>query len=90
MRAPKRFLYFLLLMTIALHATTKISSQDLAKKLHLVAGKKAIIQWERIFKSARKMKRYGIDKLSKEEQQVLKKYLLDHAADSDHPTVAGM
>jgi len=36
------------------------------------------------------MKKYGIDKLSKTQQIQLKKYLLDHAADSDHPTVAGM
>jgi len=62
----------------------------IAKELHLVAGKKAIIQWERVFKSERKMKKYGIDKLSKTQQIQLKKYLLDHAADSDHPTVAGM
>jgi len=70
----------------SLHA----SAEDIAKKLHLVAGKKAIIQWERVFKSDRKMKKYGIDKLSEDEQKILKKYLLDHAADSDHPTVAGM
>ncbi len=88
--ALKRVLCLLFFMSIVSYAGTNISPQNLAKKLHLVAGKKAIIQWERIFKSKRKMKRYGIDKLSKEEQKVLKKYLLDHAADSDHPTVAGM
>jgi len=66
------------------------SAIDIAKRLHLVAGKKAIIQWERIFKSERKMKKYGIDKLTPTEREALKQYLLDHAADSDHPTVAGM
>ncbi len=88
MQISKIFLFFTTLMvsTLILHA----SPQEIAKKLHLVAGKKAIIQWERVFKSDRKMKRYGIDTLSKEEAKSLKNYLLDHAADSDHPTVAGM
>jgi len=66
------------------------SSKDIAKELNLIPGKKAIIQWERVFKSERKMKKYGIDKLTKLEQKELKEYLLNHAADSDHPTVAGM
>jgi len=79
-------IFIIVISSISLHA----SALDIAKKLHLVAGKKAIIQWERVFKSDRKMKKYGIDKLSKKEQELLKNYLLDHAADSDHPTVAGM
>lgn len=66
------------------------SSNQLASELQLIPGKKAIIQWERVFKSERKMKKYGIDKLSKDQQVGLEKYLLAHAADSDHPTVAGM
>ncbi len=89
MRISKALLFFFALSvsTLTLYAS---APQDLAKKLHLIAGKKAIIQWERVFKSNRKMKKYGIDKLSKEEKVSLKNYLLDHAADSDHPTVAGM
>ena len=81
----------ILFITYLLCGTFAYASPALiAKELHLVAGKKAIIQWERVFKSKRKMKKYGIDKLSKTQQIELKKYLLDHAADSDHPTVAGM
>ena len=89
MRIPKVFLYFITLSApvLTLYA---ISPQEIAKKLHLIAGRKAIIQWERIFKSDRKMKKYGVDKLSEKEKTALKNYLLDHAADSDHPTVAGM
>ncbi len=80
----------LLIMYLMFGTSIYASSEQIAKELHLVAGKKAIIQWERVFKSKRKMKKYGIDKLSKAQQTQLKKYLLDHAADSDHPTVAGM
>jgi hypothetical protein len=61
----------------------------IANELGLRAGSKAIIQWERIFKSPRKRKRFKIDQLSKEEQEALKEYLIRHAIDSDHPTVAG-
>jgi len=46
-------------------------------------------QWERIFKSDRKMKRYGIDGLSDEDKKMLKKYLIGHSADSDAPELAG-
>jgi len=62
----------------------------IAKKLGLSASSKAIIQWERVFKKKRKMKRYGIDKLSPAEQKALKDYLISHAADSDAPEAAGM
>ena len=36
------------------------------------------------------MKKYGIDKLSSEDKDALKAYLVDHAADSDSPEAAGM
>jgi len=64
--------------------------REIAKKLGLSASSKAIIQWERIFKKKRKMKKYGIDKLSDEEKAALKEYLISHAADSDAPEAAGM
>ena len=86
MYKKRLFMIYCMFSLLSLHA----SGVDIAKRLHLVAGKKAIVQWERIFKNERKMKRYGIDKLSPEERKLLKQYLLDHAADSDHPTVAGM
>jgi len=65
-------------------------AQALAKKLHLSAGSKAIVQWERIFQSERKMKRYHIDSLSPEDREILKEYLINHAIDSDKPTIAGI
>jgi hypothetical protein len=66
------------------------TGESLAKEMNLMAGYKAIIQWERIFKSKKKMKRYKIDKLSSDERNCLKEYLIKHAIDSDHPTVAGV
>jgi len=65
------------------------SGEDIAKKLSILPASKAIKQWERVFKSNRKMKKYGIDKLSKEEKKMLEKYLIEHAADSDAPEFAG-
>jgi hypothetical protein len=62
---------------------------NLAKSLHLSAGSKAIIQWERVFKSSRKMKKYKIDTLSQKKKNMLKAYLINHAIDSDQPTIAG-
>jgi len=63
---------------------------NLAKSLHLSAGSKAIVQWERIFNSPKKMKRYKIDTLSQKDRKILEKYLIDHAIDSDQPTIAGI
>lgn len=66
----------------------KISA--LAKKLNLFAGTKASIQWERIFSSKRRMQQYQIDELSAEKQFQLKKFLINHAADSEQPIVPGL
>jgi len=65
-------------------------AKTLVDKLSLSAGSKAIKQWERIFTSARKMKRYKIDKLNPKDKEILKEYLIKHAIDSDQPTVAGI
>ena len=62
----------------------------LAQKLGLSASSKASTQWNRVFKKARKMKKYGIDKLSDADKTTLKTYLVNHAADSDAPEAAGM
>lgn len=64
-------------------------SCKIADDLNLSAASKASIQWERVFKSDYKMKKYKIDTLSKEQQERLKEYLISHAIDSDRPTVAG-
>ena len=60
-----------------------------AKKLGLEASSKASKQWERVFSNPEKLKEIGADKLSPSDQSELKKYLVDHAADSDHPSVPG-
>lgn len=63
---------------------------EIAKELEINAGSKAIRQWERIFKKRSRWKRFGIDKLSDAERDLLKEYLLSHAADSDRPAAAGI
>jgi hypothetical protein len=65
------------------------TGQQLAGELKLDPSSKAIKQWERIFGAEDKLKSMGVDKLSAAEKNDLKKYLIDHAADSDKPTVAG-
>ena len=87
MQSIKRFILLLFIVT-SLQANTQMIV--LAKSLNLSAGSKAIVQWERVFKSERKMKRYNIDKLSDTEQDALKEYLIQHAIDSDQPTIAGV
>ena len=61
----------------------------LAGELGLNAGTKVTKQWERIFKSAKKMKKRGIDKLSSGDQATLKEYLINNAGDSDAAESAG-
>jgi hypothetical protein len=84
----KKFVMFFIFIPILYANDIQISS--LAKSLHLSAGSKAIIQWERIFQSERKMKRYKINKLNKNQKEALEKYLINHAIDSDQPTIAGV
>lgn len=64
--------------------------KEIAVSLGLNASSKAIKQWEKVFKKERKMIKLGIDKLSDADKVALKKYLIDHAADSDHPEAAGL
>ena len=88
----KRLLFLVFIVNIFLVASlnaNSVSGKEIAQKLHLNAGYKAIAQWERVFSSPRKMKRYKIDTLSENERKILKEYLISHAIDSDHPTVAG-
>ncbi|WP_373072313.1 hypothetical protein [Sulfurimonas sp.] len=63
---------------------------DLAKKLNLYAGTKASIQWERIFSSERRLKRYKLDNLDEVKLIQLKNYLIKHSADSKQPVVPGL
>ena len=85
-----KFLKFMLALSLFASLSFAGEGRDLSIKLHLNAGAKAIRQWKRIFKKPKKMKRYGIDKLSPQEREALKEYLLNHAADSDHPEAAGL
>ena len=62
----------------------------IARDLNLYAGTKAIVQWERIFSSDRRMKKHNIDTLSNGQIYRLKSYLIKHAADSDQPIVPGL
>ena len=62
----------------------------LAKELNLYAGTKATVQWKRIFSSHRRIEKYKINLLDKETRDALKKYLINHAADSEQPIVPGL
>lgn len=64
--------------------------EALARELQLIPGTKASIQWKRIFKSEQKRRRYGLDTLTQEQLLALKRYLLEHAADSPKPIVPGL
>jgi len=80
---------FILLSIISSHNIFAMDIEMVANSLNLSAGSKAIMQWKRVFKSERKMKRYNINGLDKETKKRLEEYLIDHAIDSDKPTVAG-
>lgn len=85
---PKINLISLSILCLSAFAFAK-SGQELANDLKLNPSSKAIKQWERVFSTPDKMQQAGIDKLSESDKSALKKYLLDHAADSDKPAVAG-
>ena len=78
---------FMLLLTVNLFAA---DGKSLAVKLGLSASSKASTQWKRVFKKAKKMKKYGIIVLNDADKATLKEYLMNHAADSDSPEAAGM
>jgi hypothetical protein len=84
-----KVLVFLFILTSMLYSH-EFKAKQLAQKLQLSAASKAIMQWERVFSSERKMSRYKIDTLSTQEKSILKEYLINHAVDSDQPTIAGV
>lgn len=77
----------LLMLTSILFAKT---GEEFSKELGLNPASKAQRQWVRIFEKDRKMKKYGIDKLSDDDKKILLNYLKAHSADSDSPTVPGL
>jgi len=79
---------FILLLSINVIADDDMS--DMAKNLNLYAGTKASIQWERIFSSERRLKRYKLDEIDTNKLIRLKSYLIKHAADSKQPVVPGL
>jgi len=85
----RKFYPLVLLLFIFSVNLYSFDAEDMARKLNLSAGSKASIQWQRVFKSERKMKRYKIYSLSDEDKSILEEYLINHAIDSDKPTVAG-
>ena len=76
----------LLLMAGALFADGK----SLAIQYKLVPPTKAKIQWEKVFASDEKLASLGIKGISGSDKAELLKFCVDHAADSDSPTVPGM
>lgn len=82
--------FFFIFYPLYANETASLSISQLAKKLHLYGGQKAIIQWERVFSSQRHLKRYHLDELPVSERLELKKYLIDHAADSEQPIIPGL
>jgi len=80
--------FITILLSNTLSASDEISV--LAKNLNLYAGTKASIQWERIFSSERRLKRYKLNKLDGYKLAQLKHYLIKHAADSKQPVVPGL
>lgn len=82
---------FRLLLALSVAATLAFAGgKEIAISLGLNASTKAIKQWEKVFEKENKMQKLGIDKLSDSDKDALKKYLTNHAADSDHPEAAGM
>ena len=86
----KKIIYKITLLIIIFSVNSYSQDiEDVVHDLNLSAGSKASVQWKRVFKSERKMKRYGIYTLSEDTKKELQEYLINHAIDSDRPTVAG-
>lgn len=79
-------IFFLLLFALYASASVK----ELASELNLFPGTKAKVQWERIFSSEQKLKKYHLHTLSLSDRELLKNYLIKYAADSDQPIVPGL
>jgi antitoxin component of MazEF toxin-antitoxin module len=80
----------ILLLCIYTTSTYALDIKKIAKELNLKAGTKASVQWKRVFSSPRHMKRYKVDTLDERTRELLKSYLIQHAADSDQPIVPGL
>ena len=83
-------LVFVFLLLSSLYADSSANITDVSSELKLIPASKAIVQWERVFSSESRKKRYHIDQLSPDVQLLLKEYLIEHAADSSQPMVPGL
>lgn len=86
----KYLLTLIFIFTFENLSAVEIKIESTAKKLQLYAGTKATIQWERVFSSQRRMKKYKINTLSNKNIDKLKTYLIEHSADSKQPIVPGL
>ena len=84
----KSFVFLLSCLFFTTYSWAK-DPKKIIKELSLVPASKASVQWERIFKSERKLKKYRLNGLTPKERDDLKRYLISHAADSDLPQYAG-
>ena len=82
-------LVFLIFGTIV-YANHDDSIERVSLELKLIPASKAVVQWERVFSSESRMKRYHMNQLSPDVQELLKQYLIEHAADSSQPMVPGL
>lgn len=82
--------FLILWVSLATLIFAQKSGKELASEFEISASSRVSSQWENIFSYERKMKRYGVNKLSEDEKKRLKEYLIRHAADSDHPEAAGI
>lgn len=85
-----KMIIIIMFSTFIINSLCAEDISKLAKELNLYAGTKASIQWERIFSSERRLKKYSINDLSQTKKYKLKKYLVNHAADSEKPIVPGL
>lgn len=85
-----KYLVLIFILGTLSFAQSNNSMQQLCKEMNLIPAGKAVVQWERVFSSEKRKKRYHIDQLPSEIQSMLKAYLIDHAADSSQPMVPGL
>ncbi|MDO8452935.1 MAG: hypothetical protein Q7S59_00020 [Sulfurimonas sp.] len=78
------------LMTLLITSSLFADGKDLAIKYKVVPPTKAKIQWEKIFANEEKLATLGIKGISSADKDELLKFCVNHAADSDSPTVPGM
>lgn len=65
------------------------SGFEIANELRINPQDRLKRQWEYVYRRKRLMERYGINTLEKEEQDLLRTYLLEHAADAKRANIAG-